>query len=133
MRKRIIAAVAAISVVLIPVPEVRAQSSTVCTAGNVVPFASETIVVSTNAVVLTRATYAPGGGINPATVALISVQGGNDIRIWLDGTAPTDTVGIIVSSGQSLYVCGTVLGTFKAIRDGSSDSELAVQYFNQAQ
>lgn len=132
MKKRIIAALAALSVVFVPIRG-SAQSSTVCTAGNAVPFTRETITVSTTAVGLTRATYAPGNGVNPATVALISVQGGQDVRVWFDGTAPTDSVGIILVDGQSLYVCGNVLGTFKAIRDGSADAELAVQYFNVAQ
>ena len=132
MRKRVIAALAVL-VCFGAVPEVRAQSSTVCTAGNAVPFARETITVSTTAVGLTLATYRPGGGVNPATVALISVQGGQNVRVWFDGTAPTTSAGIVVASGQSFYVCGTVLGTFKAIRDDASDSELAVQYFNVAQ
>lgn len=133
MRKRVIAALAALSVCLGPVPEVKAQSSTVCTAGNAAPFTRETIAVSTSAVGLTRAIYAPGGGVNPATVALISVQGGENVRVWFDGTAPTTSAGIVIQSGQSLYICGPVLGTFKAIRDDSADSELAVQYFNVAQ
>lgn len=133
MRKRIFAAFAALSVCFGPVPDVQAQSSTVCTAGNSVPFVRETITVSTSAVGLTRATYAPGGGVNPATVALISVQGGENVRVWFDGTAPTTSAGIVIQSGQSLYVCGPVLGTFKAIRDDSADAEIAVQYFNVAQ
>ena len=133
MRKRFIAVLAALSVCFGPIPEVKAQSSTVCTAGNAVPFAKETIAVSTSAVILTRATYIPGGGVNPATVALISVQGGENVRVWFDGSVPTSTSGIVVQSGQSLYVCGTVLQTFQAIRDDSADSELAVQYFNVAQ
>lgn len=131
MNRRFMVALVALAVCFGSAPA-GAQSPTVCTAGNVVPFAGETVAVSTNAIGLTRATYAPGNGVNPATVALISVQAA-DVRIWLDGTAPTDSVGIIVSAGQSLYVCGTVLGTFKAIRDGSTDAELAVQYFNVAQ
>lgn len=133
MRKRVIAALAALSVCFGPVPEARAQSSTVCTAGNAVPFVRETITVSTSAIGLTRATYTPGGGVNPATVALISVQGGYNVRVWFDGTAPTTSAGIVIASGQTVYVCGSVLGTFKAIRDDASDAELAVQYFNVAQ
>ena len=132
MKRRFVAVLAALSVVFVPVRGF-AQSSTVCTAGNAVPFTRETITVSTAAIGLTRATYIPGGGVNPATVALISVQGGENVRVWFDGTAPTTSAGIVVQSGQSLYVCGTVLQTFKAIRDDSADSELAVQYFNVAQ
>lgn len=133
MRKRVIAALAALSVCFGPIPDVQAQSSTVCTAGNAVPFAKETIAVSTTAVILTRTTYIPGGGVNPATVALISVQGGENVRVWFDGSTPTSTDGIVIQSGQSVYICGPVLGTFKAIRDDSADAELAVQYFNVAQ
>lgn len=129
MKKRFFAVLTSLALVLAPWPA-GAQSSTICTAGNAVPFTHETITVSTSSVGLTASVYAPTDGTPRATVALLSVQGGQDVRVWFDGTAPTTSAGIVVASGQSLYVCGTVIQTVRLIRDGASDAEVAVQYFN---
>lgn len=91
-----------------------------------VPFAKETIAVSTSAIGLTEATYNPTDGPK-ATEALIGVQAAN-IRVWFDGTAPTTTAGQVFVAGQSFVVCALTLRKFLAIRDDAADAELAVTY-----
>ena len=91
-----------------------------------VPFAKETIAVSTTAIGLTAATYNPTDGPK-ATEALIGVQAAN-VRVWFDGSTPTTTAGQVFVSGQSFVVCALTLRKFLAIRDDGTDAELAVTY-----
>jgi hypothetical protein len=99
-----------------------------CTGPNglAVPYAQESVTVSTAAVILTAATYNPTSGIKPIE-ALITVGAAN-VRVWFTGTAPSDTVGHIFSSGQSFTVCAATIPRFQAIRDDAVDAVLSVTY-----
>jgi hypothetical protein len=90
------------------------------------PFAFETVAVSTSAVGLTAATYNPTG-LPGAQIALVTFSGG-DCRATFDGTVPTASVGHIFSSGSSLTLFGEGIRKFKAIRSGGTDGALAVTY-----
>jgi hypothetical protein len=129
MRKTSVAVI--VGLILAPfgvIQPVSAQSSTACNTGGVTAFTKETLTVSTSALPLTASVYNPTGGPR-ATVALIAVNA-NNIRVWFDGSAPTDTAGIIVAAGAApFYVCGADIPKVQMIRDDASDAEVAVQYF----
>lgn len=122
--------------ILLGASEARAQAT--CAPGSVnnispVPFAQESVTVSTSAVILTAATYRPTDGPN-AIQAMISV-GAQPIRVWFSGTAPTSTVGHYLAANTVFYICNGTLPTFKAIRDtaASADAVLSVTYLRAPQ
>jgi len=73
-------------------------------AGNFAIFDHETITVSSTSIGATASKINPGGGGN-AYYALFTVET-VDVRFWLDGTAPTSTVGTKLSVGQNLEIHG---------------------------
>lgn len=129
MIRRIFTLAVAVSLMLLPMPSVTAQSNE-CGPGPSVPFANETLTVSTTALPLTATVYAPSSP--PKADQAIIVVNSESIRIWFDGSTPTGSVGIILAAGQSVRVCALSLPKVKMIRDGASDSEVAVEYSGPA-
>ena len=88
------------------------------------PFAHETLTVADTAVGLTSATY------SDATRAEMTLETAQ-IRIWLDGTAPTASAGILVEIGDPIVLNSAAqIANFKAIRTGSTSGTLSIQYFH---
>lgn len=134
MNKRFLAVLTVLALICAPVPTIYAQQTTQCNNANQSAFAHETLTVSTTAKILTASVYNPGNGQLTATSALVSIQGGQNVRVWFDGTAPTTSAGIVVKDGQTVVVCGFPgLQKFQMIRDDGTDAEAAVQYFAPAQ
>lgn len=66
-----------------------------------------------------------------AVTVTISCASGTscNARFTVDGTAPTTTVGLLVSYGQSFVIYGSSnLRRFKAIREGATSAVFNVQY-----
>lgn len=96
------------------------------------PFAHESLTVSTAAVSLTAATYAPTGA-TAAAYAYITVET-DSVRWWADGTAPTSSVGHAQAAATSFSLCDiAALSGLRVIRSGASDATLRVSYFRAAQ
>ena len=95
----------------------------------VITFGFEQITVSTIAKSFTLATYSPGTK-GTALLATVIVES-NGVRYRKDGTAPTSSVGMPLSSGDVLYIWGsTDIKNVKFIRSGASDATLSVEYAN---
>jgi hypothetical protein len=122
--KKMFAVCLAAALILAPLPA-RAQSNE-CGTGPSVPFAHETITVSTTAVGFTLATYAPSSPPK-ANQAFVSVNS-NSVRVWFDGTSPTASDGILIAAGQTFRVCAASLARTLMIRAVGVDAEVAVQY-----
>lgn len=91
------------------------------------PFAFETLTVSTVSLAFTSATYAPAGA-PAANVALVTLET-NPIRFRNDGTAPTASIGHLVSPGQSVEVCGILaVSQMRMIRQGAADGTVMITY-----
>lgn len=92
----------------------------------VVPFAFETLTVTSSpAVPFTAATYAPAG-VWPASVAELTIEA-SSIRYRVDGTAPTPLVGHHAGTVIRLYVCGTgSISRFQAILPNASNLVSAI-------
>lgn len=91
------------------------------------PFADEALVISTTAVVLTAATYAPTNGA-PATRALVTV-GSTSIRYWTGGATPTSTTGHLGQAADVFYLDSyTEITQFRAI-EVSGASSIFVTYY----
>ena len=107
-----------------------------CTGVNDVltPYAAESITVSSTALGFTAATYSPGvgstGGLDPNPPRMaVGVLETDQVRFLLHGGTPTSSVGLLVSSGSSITVCGaTAIKNFRAIRV-TGDATLQVIYF----
>ena len=79
------------------------------------PFSFETLTVSNTALPITAAKLSTGDGI-PPLAAYMTVET-DSIRFRVDGLAPTATVGQLVTSGQTLEICGqNALNKFRMIR-----------------
>ena len=93
-------------------------------AVGLVPFAHETLTVADTAVGLTSATY------SDATRAEMTLETAQ-IRVWLDGTAPTATVGMPIYVGDPIVLNSAAqIANFKAIRTNSTSGTLSIQYFH---
>lgn len=99
------------------------------------PFAFETITVSTAAIGLTDATINPtaSGGIQ-AKGAILTVEAatGEFMRVRMDGTDPTATVGAEVDDQNVIRILGLdALTKFRAIRDtgNAADVTVSAHYF----
>lgn len=89
-----------------------------------VPFAHEVITVAASAVGLTSATYLDAKG------AEMTLETGQ-IRIWLDGTDPTATVGHLVEIGDTVALNSAAqIANIKAIRTGSTSGSITITYFH---
>ena len=117
---------------LILAPAVYADDCSSATMGTV-PFAFETITVSTAVKILTVATYVPVDGPR-ATAAFISVAA-YDSRVRFDGVAPTSTVGHLMTAGTFFTVCENTLTRLTMIRDtgAGGDSLVTVTYMRPLQ
>ena len=88
------------------------------------PFDHETLTVAAVAVGLTAATYLE------ATRAEISVTTAA-IRMWVDGTDPTATVGEPVQIGDRIILDSAAkIAGIRFIRIGGTSAELPVHYFH---
>lgn len=126
--KRLLLACLVMSLVIIPVPEVQAQS---CTgwSNQLTPMDFETITVSTAAIGFTSAKIVNTTTGLTADYAFFTLATA-DIRYRVDGVDPTSGVGHAAASGSANYVCGrAAVKAFRAIRSGGSDSTLSVTYF----
>jgi hypothetical protein len=95
--------------------------------GTVAGFAKEILVVSDTAVGFTASKFAPKAGAE-ATYALVTVED-DDIRYWLDGSAPTSSLGHLVPDGNTFEIHGPDnIRNFRAIRT-NTDATLQVSYF----
>lgn len=91
-------------------------------------FAYETITVSDSAVGFTAGTRQPTSALG-AQAALVTVET-QPIRIRMDGTDPTATVGHLLQDTDALVITGpNNVIKFRAIRDGGSDATILVTYF----
>ena len=85
---------------------------------------NESITVSTSSVALTAATF------GDAQHAFITVETAA-IRFWLDGTAPTATVGHVLDIADKLELnSNTQLEDVRFIRRDGTDATLRVSYGN---
>lgn len=106
-----------------------AQADYSCTAGTnsqAVPFASETLTVSSTAKALTASVYNNTTTGQRAIQADISVAGDN-VRVWFDGAVPTATVGHLITSGTFLTVCSVTLPKILMIRQ-TTDATVSITY-----
>lgn len=98
---------------------------------NLIPFAFESVTVSTSAVGLTSATYAPAGE-QAAVEAFVTVETAA-IAYLFDGTTPTVGATILghqASSTASFRIrSASDIQNFLAIRTGGSDATIRVTYF----
>lgn len=98
-----------------------------------VSYNGEAITVANTSIGFTSATINPtctGCPINTlrATTATCTLQTGN-IIVRSDGTAPTSTVGLLITAGQSFAIYGyTDISNFRAIRVTSTSGDLYCQY-----
>lgn len=95
---------------------------------NVFAHEPAAITVSNSVVTLTASVYDQRsvGGPN-ATQALVGAET-NSIRVTVDGTAPTASVGVLVPAGQFIVVCGRNISLLKAIRATGSDGSMQAAY-----
>jgi hypothetical protein len=93
-------------------------------AGNA--YAFETITVAATATTFTTTTWRVSPDSH--TRAVVTATGGV-MRYRYDGTAPTSTVGHLLSHGDMLIVEGSVnMANFKVIRAGSTSGSLSATY-----
>lgn len=94
-------------------------------------FAYETLTVSTTALSLTAATYAPVADRQTKGSAQKVFVTANDqpCRFRWDGGTPTASVGHKLAAGETIVITGLEnIRNFKIIREGASDSNVAVTY-----
>lgn len=92
-------------------------------------YAGEDVTVSTTAIGFTVALvkHADNGSIHPRT-AIFRVET-DEIRVRMDGTAPTASVGLLVSAGETIKITGEAdILAFRAIRV-TTDATFFAQYF----
>ncbi len=86
----------------------------------------EQITVSTSPVKLTEENVDQ----YQRTVVIVNVEG-HPIRMWIDGSDPTSSEGLLVDEGAKLVFANrTQARNFRAIRDGADDATLNVQYLD---
>ena len=131
--RRLLAAFLLISLTLMPWPSAVTAQSGLCPglASPLIPYAFETITVSTAAIGFTVATMTAGGR-SPVLVQVTLT--GDDIRYRVDGTSPTGTVGHLIDlptgvAAVSFFVCGGAsIGRFLAIRV-TNDASATATFF----
>lgn len=91
-------------------------------------IAREVIAVAATAIGMTAATINAGSGHQQATQALCTNETA-EIRISVDGTSPTSSVGTPIEALQSFQVIGNnALNLFRAIRTTSTSGSLTCVY-----
>lgn len=126
--KRFTIAVLLVLLTASPIPEVRAQSGGVCPGiGTVTPLGNgATITVSNTAVGFPAADITVSGRVALVAVGYVATA---SVRYWDNGETPTDTVGMLVSSGERFIVCGQkAIQNFLMIRTGSDATVTASFY-----
>jgi len=126
LRTLYLSALAAFALIQTPT---QAQADYSCTGGTntqAVPFASETLTVSSTAKALTSTVYNNTDTGNRAIQADISVLGDN-VRVWFDGSVPTATVGHLVTAGTFLTICSATIPKFLMIRQ-TTDATVSITY-----
>lgn len=106
-----------------------AQSMAPCSQGQTSPlvaFASETITVSSTAVGFTSATINPSAG-GAAIAAFVTIATDN-IRVFMDGTVPTATVGHLFASSGTFTVCAADVARLRMIRQ-TTDATVTATYY----
>lgn len=89
-----------------------------------VPFAYESIIVADTAIGCTPATY------DNAIHAELTLETGQ-VRIRVDGTDPTSSVGHLVEVGDTIRLTSAAqIANFRAIRTGGTSGKLPVTYFH---
>ncbi len=89
-------------------------------------FGHDTVSVTNSSTLLTRAAAAPNGHV--ADFAIITIEDA-DLRFWLDGTAPTASVGHLAPSGSTLRLeSAAEVAGFRGIRTAGSNATLYVSY-----
>lgn len=88
----------------------------------------EALTVSTAAVPLTPAKLDGANLLDSARVVRITVEA-QPIRYRTDGTVPTATVGHLAAAGDVLWLYGSELAQFSAIRSGASDATLHATFY----
>ncbi len=83
----------------------------------------ETLTVGASSVPLTASVYAALFAVNSATITIESAN----IRFWIDGTAPTASVGHLANSGDVVKLSGQDIKNFNAIAT-SGTATLYVTY-----
>jgi hypothetical protein len=130
LRRISAATIAALVALCLLIEPIRADAQCPGQTTTAKPFAYESATVSTVAVTLTAATYAPSGQTQ-AAFAIITVES-NPLRYRIDGTAPTSIEGHAATDGGFLTVCGiTAIKNFSAIRSGGTDAKVRVTYYRQ--
>jgi len=116
------------AIALVQTPTI-ARADYSCTGGTntqAVPFAKETLTVSSTALPLTIAVWNNTTTGQKAIQADISVAGDN-VRVWFDGSVPTATVGHLITSGTFLTVCSATIPKFLMIRQ-TTDATVSITY-----
>jgi len=91
-------------------------------------YAFETFTVSSTSLGFTSSVYNPIASTTRPRMAVVTLET-NSIRIRLDGTDPTASVGHLVTAGQEIDVCGlNTMLTFRMIRV-TSDAVVMITYF----
>ena len=94
--------------------------------GTVVPYAFESITVSSTAIGFTTATAFPAG--QAPLMAVVTTET-NPIRFRADGSNPTAAEGHLVAASSTIEVCGKAAMTnFKMIRT-SADATAKVTFY----
>ena len=105
-------------------PEVGAHMSSVVTDLEPTPFAYESITVAATAIGCTSSTY------SDATKAEMTLETAQ-IRIRIDGTAPTASEGHIVEISDIVTLTSaSQISQFKATRTGGTSGVLRISYFH---
>jgi hypothetical protein len=96
------------------------------------PFARERLTVSNTVKKLTSSVYNVEGTVPTIKRRRARVCTENaDIRVTSEGTNPVaTTTGTLLPSGSTLWLhTQSAIARFKAIRDGSSDGSIEVEYY----
>ena len=93
-------------------------------------FAFEALAIGGTAGLFTIATWNTGG--KPATMATVMVETAA-IRVRMDGTAPTATVGTLYPIGSTFAVMGALdIASFQAISQSGVTATLSTHYARRA-
>ena len=108
----------------------RVDAAIACSGLTYIPvgYASESITVSTVSIGFTTTKITPAGA-QPAIYANCTLES-NPIRHREDGLDPTSSVGLLVTAGQNIEVCGQQnIQVVRFIRQGGADGTLQCTYY----
>jgi len=91
----------------------------------------EDLTVSTTSVGITATTIRPSGQGSQNNFCTLYVDGAN-LRYRFDGTAPTTSVGVVASSGETISIDNTEQAVaIRFIRDDATDVSLQIHCWRQ--